>query len=181
MGGRQDGRKTGRKEGSRRGKTKWQCSPGPSRSITKGLCQDPAGEKGQGTALGCRRGLSLSCLSGENGENHRDSLPLSQQTWPHFLAPLAYTGLPRWLIGKESACSMQETQETWLQSLDQKESLEEETATHSHILAWKIPWIEKPGGLVYGVAKSQTRLGMHTHFSLNSLSASRSLKLAPYY
>ena len=29
-------------------------------------------------------------------------------------------------------------------------------ATPSSILAWEIPWTEEPGGLVYGVAKSQT-------------------------
>ena len=31
-------------------------------------------------------------------------------------------------------------------------------ATHSSTLAWRIPWMEEPGGLVYGVAKSWTRL-----------------------
>ena len=31
-------------------------------------------------------------------------------------------------------------------------------ATHSSILAWEIPWTEEPGGLVHGVAKSQTQL-----------------------
>jgi len=36
-------------------------------------------------------------------------------------------------------------QETWVQSLDQTDSLEEETATHSSILAREIPWIEEPG------------------------------------
>ena len=37
-------------------------------------------------------------------------------------------------------------------------------ATNSSILAWKIPWTEKPGGLqsVHGVAKIQTRLCTHT-------------------
>ena len=38
-------------------------------------------------------------------------------------------------------------QETWIQSLGQKDLLEKETATHSSILAWKIPWTEEPGGL----------------------------------
>ena len=38
-------------------------------------------------------------------------------------------------------------QETWVQSLGQKDLLEEEIATHSNILAWKIPWTEEPGGL----------------------------------
>ena len=42
---------------------------------------------------------------------------------------------------------MQEMQETWVQSLGQEDPLEEEMATHSTILAWKIPWIEEPGGL----------------------------------
>ena len=38
-------------------------------------------------------------------------------------------------------------QETWVQSLGREDPLEEETATHSSILAWKIPWTEEPGGL----------------------------------
>ena len=38
-------------------------------------------------------------------------------------------------------------QETHVQSLGRKDSLEEEMATHSGILAWTIPWIEEPGGL----------------------------------
>ena len=38
-------------------------------------------------------------------------------------------------------------QETWVQSLGQEDPLEEEMATHSRILAWKIPWTEEPGGL----------------------------------
>ena len=36
--------------------------------------------------------------------------------------------------------------ETWVQSLGQEDPLEE-MATHSSILAWKIPWMEEPGGL----------------------------------
>ena len=37
--------------------------------------------------------------------------------------------------------------EMWVLPLGQKEPLEEEMATHSGILAWKIPWTEKHGGL----------------------------------
>ena len=37
--------------------------------------------------------------------------------------------------------------ETWVQSLGQEDSLEKEMATHSSTLAWKIPWMEKPGRL----------------------------------
>ena len=37
--------------------------------------------------------------------------------------------------------------ETWVRSLDQEDPLEKEMATHSSILAWRIPWMEEPGGL----------------------------------
>ena len=42
---------------------------------------------------------------------------------------------------------MQETQKTQVQSLDQEDPLEKETATHSSVLAWRICWTEEPGGL----------------------------------
>ena len=42
---------------------------------------------------------------------------------------------------------MQEPQETWVRSLDWEDPLVEEMATHSSILARKIPWTEEPGGL----------------------------------
>ena len=38
-------------------------------------------------------------------------------------------------------------QKTWVCSLDQEDPLEEEMATHSIILAWRIPWTEDPGGV----------------------------------
>ena len=42
-------------------------------------------------------------------------------------------------------------QETWVPSLGQEDLLEKEMATHSSTLAWKIPWMEKPGRLQYHV------------------------------
>ena len=45
--------------------------------------------------------------------------------------------------------------ETQVQSLGQEDPLEEEMATHSSILAWKIPWAEKPGGLQSTGSQSQ--------------------------
>ena len=42
---------------------------------------------------------------------------------------------------------MQGTQETWVLSLDEEDALEEEIATHSSILAWKIPCTKEPGAL----------------------------------
>ena len=38
-------------------------------------------------------------------------------------------------------------QATWVPSLGQEDSLEKGMATHSSILAWRIPWTEEPGGL----------------------------------
>ena len=37
--------------------------------------------------------------------------------------------------------------ETWVQSLGREDPLEKEMATHSSILAWRIPWTEETGGL----------------------------------
>ena len=37
--------------------------------------------------------------------------------------------------------------EAWVRSLGQEDPLEKEMATHSSILAWRIPWMEEPGGL----------------------------------
>ena len=45
--------------------------------------------------------------------------------------------------GKESACNAGD----WVRSLGQEAPLEEGMATHSSILAWRIPWKEEPGGL----------------------------------
>ena len=39
--------------------------------------------------------------------------------------------------------------ETWVQSLGREDFLEKEMATHSSILAWKIPWMEEPGVLQF--------------------------------
>ena len=52
---------------------------------------------------------------------------------------------------------MQETQEMQV-LLGGEDLLEKEMATHSSILAWRIPWTEEPvhGETIYGFAKSQT-------------------------
>ena len=47
--------------------------------------------------------------------------------------------------------------ETWIQFLAQEDPLEREMATHSSILAWRIPWTEEPGGLQFmGLQESDT-------------------------
>ena len=55
--------------------------------------------------------------------------------------------------------------ETWVQSLGREELLEKEMATHSSILAWKIPWMQEPGRLQsIGSQESDTTEQLHFHF-----------------
>ena len=49
-------------------------------------------------------------------------------------------------------------QETRVQFLGWEDPLEKEMATHSSVLAWRIPQTEEPGGLQSMVSQSQTRL-----------------------
>ena len=57
---------------------------------------------------------------------------------------------------------MERTQETWVQSLGQKDPLEERMTTHSSILAWEIPWTEKPDELE-SMGSQRVRHTEHTH------------------
>ena len=59
-------------------------------------------------------------------------------------------------------------QETWVPSLDQEDPLEKEMTTHSGTLAWKIPWMEEPGGYSpWGHKELDTTERLHFHFKLN--------------
>ena len=53
-----------------------------------------------------------------------------------------------------------------VQSRSQEDSLEEGIATHSSILAWRIPCTEDPGGIQSMGPQSPARLGMHAHTPL---------------
>ena len=74
----------------------------------------------------------------------RDSLKASRHqstSFPSF-SGLFWATLVVQIVKNPSA-----VQEIWVQSLGWEDSLEKVMATHSSILAWKIPWTEKPGGL----------------------------------
>ena len=61
---------------------------------------------------------------------------------------------PGGLDGKASVSTMREI---WVQSLGQEDPLEEGMATHSGILAWRIPWTEEPGSYSpWGLKESDT-------------------------
>ena len=70
-----------------------------------------------------------------------------------YSSPIFTLGFPGGSVVKKKKkkihLSMQEMQETWVQSLGQEDPLGEEMATHSSVLAWKIPWTEEPGGLQF--------------------------------
>ena len=70
------------------------------------------------------------------------------------------SGLPRWFSGKEIACNTGGTRNGVGVSIPGWEDpLEKVMATHSSILAWKIPWTEAP----HAVTKNQTWLSMHIY------------------
>ena len=60
----------------------------------------------------------------------------------HILLPLYWVSLVVQMVK-----NMPAIWETWVRSLGWEDSLEEGMATHSSILAWRIPWTEEPGGL----------------------------------
>jgi len=66
-----------------------------------------------------------------------------------------YKGFPRGSVVKNLP-AMQEMRETWVWSIGWEDPLEKEMATHSSILAWKIPWIKEPGRLQFMGSQSQT-------------------------
>ena len=70
-------------------------------------------------------------------------------------------GLPRWRFPGRTRLPMQET---WVLSLGPKYPLEEEMATHSSILTWRIPWKEEPGRLqAIGLQRDTTEVTQHAH------------------
>ena len=64
---------------------------------------------------------------------------------------------------------------SWVQLLGQEDALEKGMAAHSSILAWRIPWTEKPGGLQAMDSQSWTRL-RDFHFSLSPFYNTETLK-----
>ena len=57
-------------------------------------------------------------------------------------------------------------QDTWVRFLVQEDPLDQEMATHSSILAWRIPWTEEPGVLQSMDSQRVTHTHTHTHTHL---------------
>ena len=82
--------------------------------------------------------------------------PLQAVAWNSVLHIAQGDKNPGWMYSEGSSpvaqrqrihLSTKETQETWVWSLDREDPLEKEMATHSSILAWRIPWTEEPDRL----------------------------------
>ena len=67
----------------------------------------------------------------------------------HFLCTFLHASRPS--LVAQTIKNPSAMQEPWGRSLDQEDPLEKGMATHSSILAWRIPWTEKPGGLHFTV------------------------------
>ena len=65
--------------------------------------------------------------------------------WCDLAAAAAHA--PRAFVVAQMVKILSVMQEVWVQSLSQEDPLEKGMANHSSILAWRIPWTEKPGGL----------------------------------
>ena len=87
-------------------------------------------------------------LCSKRSDFHSVSLPFHS----FFFIPTFLTGEHQRLMKTVSLIAqaiknLPDVQETRVLSLGREDFLEKEMATHSNILAWKIPWTEKPGGL----------------------------------
>ena len=73
-------------------------------------------------------------------------------------------------------------QETWVPSLGGEDSLEEEMATHSRTLAWRLPWTEEPGGLQsVGLLESDTTGRLNHHPQARSVAMLAPSDLQPHF
>ena len=136
----------------------WLCSAKSLPSCPT-LCDptlwDPWASLGRNTGVGCH--CLLQCMK---GQRKWSCSAVSDWEWPHglqptrLLRPREFPGRstrvgchcllhPWWPSGKESTCNAGEW-ENAVRSLGQEHSLEKGIATHSSILAWRIPWTEKP-------------------------------------
>ena len=66
-------------------------------------------------------------------------------------------------------------QKTWVQFLDWEDSLKKGVATHSNILAWRIPWTEEPSRLQSMGSQSQTQLSDLAHVKKDERPMAQSL------
>ena len=96
------------------------------------------------------------CLSSPPTQSHWQPQALGEACWEHKEPAVQES---EGFSGGSVVKNPPAMQEMWVQFLGQEDPLEKGLATHSSILAWRIPRTEEPGGLQsVGSQKSQTRL-----------------------
>ena len=107
-------------------------------------CGRPGSIPGLGRSPGEGKDYPLQYSGPENSMDYRPwSLKELDTTEQRSLS------LSRASLVVQSVKNLSAMQETWVQSLGQEDPLEKGTAPHSRILAWRILWIEEPGGLQF--------------------------------
>ena len=112
-----------------------------------------------------------------------DPVDCSRQSFPvlHYFPEFAQIHIHWGASLAQMVKNLPVMQQTQVQSLAEEDPLEKEMATHSRILAWKIPWREKPSGaIVHGVTESDmTEETEHTqdYMSIESVRSSSHLIL----
>ena len=84
------------------------------------------------------------------------SRTLGDHPWPESFTDMLFQFTGASLLA-QTVKRLPTMQETWVQSPGQEDPLEKEMATHSSTLAWKIPWMEKPGRLQSTGSKGSDR------------------------
>ena len=88
-----------------------------------------------------KKKLSFFCLLGQKHGCFEFSRSYCHRLWRHQASQVA-------LVVKNPSANAGDI-EMWVWSLGQEDPLKEDMATHSSILAWRIPWTEEPGRLWY--------------------------------
>ena len=105
----------------------------------------PWDSQGKSTGVGCR--LLLQCMKVKSESKVAQScLTLSDPMNCSLLGSCVH-GIFQARVLEWGAIAFSTMQETWVQFLNWEDPLKKEMATHSSILAWRIPWTGEPGGL----------------------------------
>ena len=128
----------------------WVSIPPKSPNTNSNSCMHPSVHRASVTVSKIQR--QPECPSADEGTQK----PGRTHVYTLYWLPRQLRGLPA-----------QEIQQMRVRSLVREDPLEEEMATHSTILAWEIPWTEKPGGLQSVGSRrgghTEQHMGTHTH------------------
>ena len=130
--------------------------------------------------------LQCACVNEWHALHESSEEPCSAvPRWPHRAYGRGFTPTCQWTpLVAQMVKRLPTMQETQVQSLGQEDLLEKEIATHSSILACKIPWMEEPGRLqsmakVHGVHRKESDVTDFTFTYFTKATSSSSLISVP--